>query len=254
MNLGVYCETLSPERLADPAVLALLGRYRVTLGHALRFVDANARFDPARVAPHLELAERVRAAGGRYALWPLLPKDLGYWINERNLDATARMFDALLTAFQRYGCRPDLLVADIESPWRQMERVMIPGVSAWRRVASVARMMLENRNPMRFAWAVARLNEIVGRVRQAGIPVSSAVFPFLIADLVNDGSALQDYLEMPVFGVRFDAYNAMFYNSYLPQAAPMIVPPGAAPRFLFEYAGELVRRRGASAWVTLGST
>lgn len=253
MNLGVYCETLSPARLSDPAVLGLLGDYAVTLGHALCFQEAD-RFAPARVMPHLELAAKLRTAGGRYALWPLLPKERGYWINERNLDAADRMIDALLDTFRRQGERPDLLVIDVETPWSQMERVFFPGPSTCRRLISFARFALENRNPRRFAWAVGRLREIVERVRREGIPISSAVFPLLIADLVDDGRALQDYLEMPVFDVGFDAYNAMFYNSYLPQAVPLLIPPEAAPRFLFEYASELRRRFADQAWITLGST
>lgn len=253
-NLGVYCETLSPAELSRPDILELLGRHRVTLGHAIRFEEKDGRFAPDRVAPYLELAERLREAGGKYAFWPLLPKSMGYWINERNIDAVERMTDALLEGCRRWGAKPDLVVADVETPWQQMEQVFFAGPPPWRKAISFLKYMLINRNPRRFAWATARLSEIVRRLQAELAPVSCAVFPFLVADLVNDGNALQDYLEMPVFPVPFDAYNVMFYNSYIPAAVPMLVPPDAASRFLFEYAGELAQRRPGKAWVTLGST
>lgn len=254
VSLGVYCETLAPRELDRPDVLALLGELGVTLAHAVRFTETGADFDPARVADHLTLGQKVREAGGGFFLWPLLPKLLGYWWNERNLDAGDRLADALLRGIDDAGIRPDGIVLDIEPPWTQMADVVFPGPSAWRRATSFVRYFLENRNPRRYAWSVERLRGIVARLRGAGLTVSSAVFPLLIADLVNDGNLLQDYLEMPVFPVPFDGYNAMFYNSYLPVAAAALLPPGSAPRFLFEYARELIDAGGDRAWVTLGST
>jgi hypothetical protein len=254
VELGVYCETLAPEELAEPRFLDLVAEFRLTLGHALVFNDAGGAFSPDHAARHLELAAKVRAAGGRYGIWPLLPKSMGYWPNERNIHEFDRLADTLLASFERYGHTPELIVIDPETPWQQMAAVFFPGPPPWSRALSLAKMLLGNRNPRRFAWATARLREIVGRFQQAGCEVSSAAFPFLIGDLINDGHALQDYLEMPVFPVPFDGFNAMFYNSYLPTAAAPLLPPGSAPRFLFEYAGELAARYGDRAWVTLGST
>ena len=251
MDIGIYCETLDAKTLAAPDVLSLLGSRAATLGHALRF---DERFDPDALAPHLELGEWLRSAGGRYALWPLVPKSLGYWVHEGNLDAVDRMADALLAGCARFGARPDLWVIDVEMSWRQMEALVFPGPPPWRRALSAVRLAFHNRDPRRFARSAARLAKIVARLREGGTPVAATVFPFLIADLAAGGHALQDYLEMPVFPVPFDAWNAMFYNSYIPHAAPFLVPPAAAPRALFEYMGVLAARAGAGAWVTLGST
>jgi hypothetical protein len=254
MNLGVYCETLSPPDLVAPDIVALLGEFGATLALAVRFIEPDGKFMPERVFPYLELGAKLREAGARLALWPLTPKEMGYWINERNLDAVDRMIDAVLEGCRRFGARPDLLVADIESPWTEMEKVFFPGPPIWRRLMAGAAFLVRSRNPRRFAWASRRLTDIVRRAQGEDIPVSAAVFPFLVADLVAAGSALQDYLEMPVFAVPFDGFNAMIYNSYLPAAAPLIVPPGSEQRFTYEYAGELSRFWGAKAWVTLGST
>jgi len=254
VNLGIYCETISPRELSAPDVLKLLGRFRATLGHALIFADVDAGFDPDRVQPHLELAAKLREAGGRYGLWPLLPKPLGYWVNERNLDAVERMVDALLEGGRRFGAHPDLLIIDMETPWTQMEAVGLPGRPAWRRAASLLRYLFENRKPKRYAAAVRRLSNIVRRWQAEASPVSAAVTPFLVADLINDGHTLQDYLETPVWPVPFDGYNTMFYNSYLPQMTPVLVDESSAQRFLFEYASTLKTRLQDKAWVTLGST
>ncbi|GEM_PF-2706895 len=254
MKFGVYCETLSPRELSQADVVELLGRHRLTLGHALRFPEDDGRFASERLAEHLALAQALREAGATYCLWPLLPKSLGYWINERNVDATARMVETILEGCVKFGGKPDWLVVDVETPWTQMEAAFFPGPPWYARALSFAKLFLANRNPRRFAWASRRLGEIVRTLQGEGVRVSSAVFPFLIADLIHDGHTLQDYLEMPVFSVPFDAYNAMFYNSYLPTAVPLVVPPGSAQRVLYEYAGELARRVGERAWITLGST
>jgi len=254
VSLGVYCETLAPRELDRPDVLGLLGEFRVTLGHAVRFTETSGAFDPDRVRPYLELGDKIRAAGGGLFVWPLLPKLLGYWWNERNLDAADRLANALLEGIRRHGVAPDGVVLDMEPPWNQAAAVLFPGPGPASRAVSLARYFLENRNPRRFAWSVGRLREIVARLRGTGLAVSSAVIPFLIADLIHEGNLLQDYLETPVFPLPFDGYNAMFYNSYLPIAAAALVPPGAAARCLFEYMRELATLFGDRAWVTLGST
>jgi len=254
VNLGVYCETIAPADLARGDVLNVLGDFGVTLGLALRFEEPDGRFVPRRVAPYLELREKLAAKGAQLCLWPLMPKPFGYWINERNLDVTDRLVDALLEGFHLYGARPEWVVIDVETPWPQMAAVFFPGPPSWRRALSGMRYFFENRNPRRFAWAAARLGEIVTRLQGEGLGVSSAVFPFLAADLAVRGCKLQDYLEMPVFPVPFDAYNVMFYNSYLPHAAAPVLPKEAAARCLYEYGELLVRELGPKAWVTLGST
>jgi hypothetical protein len=254
MNLGVYCETLAPQALAARDVVALLGRNQVTLAHAVRFTADDGRFDPAQLFPHLDLGAKLRAQGGRYALWPLLPKSMGYWVNERNLVAVDRLVDTLLEGFRRHGTAPDHVVMDVETPWTQMERTVFPGTPPVRRLLSAVRFALENRNARRFAWSCEKLGQIVARMQRTGVAVSAAVFPLLLADLEAGGDLLQDLLEMPIFGVAYDAYNAMLYNSYLPEALPFLVPREAATRFLFEYAQLLAQRFGERAWVTLGST
>ncbi|MDP8222931.1 MAG: hypothetical protein P9L99_06190 [Candidatus Lernaella stagnicola] len=254
MQLGVYCETLTPQRLAEPDVLSLLSEFDVTLAHAIQFTHLGGDFRPEHAARHLEFAAKLKEAGGRYAWWPLLPKAFGYWPNERNLGAFERLIDTLLLACEKYGASPDLIVFDIETPWRQIEKIFFPGVPALDRALAVAKMLLGNRNPRRFAWAAGKLQEIVSRVQCAGIQTAAAAFAFLIADLVRNGHVLQDYLEMPIFPVKFDGYNGMFYTSYVPKAAPMIVPKAGASRFVYEYARVLSENFGDRAWITLGST
>ena len=254
MNLGIYCETLSPALLDDPGILDLLGSHEVTLACAVRFAEEDGCFDPGRIASYLELGEKLKERGGRMALWPLLPKSKGYWINEKNLGYASRMADALCEGCRRFGAKPDLVIADVETPWPQMESVFLPVGPAALKPFSAVKMYLQNRSPRRFSWAVKRLSEIVSRLRAEIAPVSAATFGLLVADLVQNGHMLQDFLEMPIFPVQFDAYNVMFYNSYLPHAVPFIMPPPSAPRALYEYMSECVSRFSQKAWVTLGST
>ncbi len=254
MNLGIYCETLSPKQLDRPEILSLLGQFNVTLGHGIRFTESNGAFDPEGLLPYLAFGQKLKTAGGRYAIWPLLPKSMGYWINERNLDHVNALAETLIEGCRRFGAKPDLIVADIETPWQQMEKLFFAGPSIPSRLIQGILAYFGNRKPARFAWAATRLSQTVEMLRHELAPVSSAVFPFLIADLVTKGHMLQDVLEMPVFPVPFDAYNAMFYNSYIPKMAPMIIPPAGAPRAAFEYLTELKTHIGEKAWVTLGST
>ncbi len=254
MNLGIYSETLSAAVLGDPGILDMLGSRGVTLACAVRFAAEDGCFDPMRVAPWLELGEKLKARGGRMALWPLLPKSFGYWINEKNLDYADRMADALCEGCRIFGAKPDLIAADVETPWRQMESVFLPTGPAALKPFAAVKMYLQNRSPRRFSRAVKRLTQIVSRMRAEIAPVSAATFGLLVADLVQDGYMLQDFLEMPIFPVDFDAYNIMFYNSYLPHAAPFIMPPDSAPRALYEYMSEASSRFSQKAWITLGST
>lgn len=253
-NLGVYCEILTPKDLSAPDIIQLLGEFNVTLGHGIVFSEIDGDSSRKKLASYLELADKLRQTGSALALWPLLPKSMGYWINERNLDKFDRLADFLLESFAHFGVKPDLIIADIETPWSQLASTFMPGPRLWEKVLNILLMYIGNRNPARFAWSVSKLSKIVDRLQAQGAPVSCAVFPLLVADLCAKGDMLQDVLEMPVFRVPFSILNLMFYNSYVPKEVPLFIPPGSQQRALYEYAKEMKNNFGKKAWLTIGST
>ncbi len=254
VDIGVYCEILSPTDLSSPEILDLLGKYKVTVGQGVLFYDQMGNFNFRRLFNCLELADRLQEVGVSLALWPLLPKSMGYWINERNLDQFDRLTDSLLEGFHRFGNKPELIIADIETPWNQLASTFMPGPRLWEKILNILMMYIGNRNPTRFAWSVSRLTEIVNKLHHEDILVSCAVFPLLVADLCTKGDMLQDVLEMPVFKVPFAKLNLMFYNSYISKEAPIFIPPGSEQRALYEYGFEMRHHFGENGWLTIGST
>ncbi|MDP8255159.1 MAG: hypothetical protein P9M14_05375 [Candidatus Alcyoniella australis] len=252
-RLGAYAETMPLDELSHRRTLEIVQRYNLTVAYAVPLPLEPIAVDDRFWNGIRRWIDTFNQRGGRALLWPLLPKDHGYWLNERNARRFAESMSRLLDWFD--NCKADLpgVVYDVETPWQQMSAMLDPQTCGLSKAAELLKFALENRNPRRFAGASQEIERMVRAVAQRCETNYVAVFPLLLADLLVEGYRLQDLLEMPIFSVDYRNYNLMMYTSYLGDLMGNLLDRRGVTRMVFEQSRLLRERFGDHGQITLGS-
>lgn len=211
-RLQAWCETMAPADLLEPSVVALLKRFQVRLNLALFEHQVGADLE--------RLLKTYHDEGLDVALWLLLPKDQGYWPNERNA-ADFHRYALRLLQWARSRQLPIPWVAvDLEPPIQQADRLLAlrgkPLFFYWALLSTVR----ENRNPQRLRRGYARFERTLKLLHEHGARVQAAVFAYIVEDFVVGTNYFQDVTESPLVGLPWDAYSFMFYTTLLAREMP----------------------------------
>jgi hypothetical protein len=231
MTLGVWAELMSDERIHD--ALPELGASGARLELAL---DVSRIGDTALAKLTRDAAEQ----GVETWLWPLLPKELGYWIGKSNVEHAARALDDI----QSWRAQPDgpavLGVSmDLEPDYAYSEELRSLGGRPDRLLACLARHV----DPADHARARDVMARAVERTKHAGLGVHAVTYP-----LILDDASLEDALDIVVAGIDWDEVSFMVYQTAFRQLAGVWF----GPRLVYEYGKAAVSRFGARAGLDLG--
>lgn len=251
--LGCYSETLPIDELLSKHVLRLASRFRLKVAYKVDLpVHPIQKNDPYWIGIR-RFIEEYSESGATPLLWPLLSKNQGYWLNERNALQYRDALMLMLDWTDRNGIQVPGMIYDVETPWYQTRIALDAQNNPLKRFAGLAFSVLSNRNPLRFLHASQTIQTIVDLQHQKLGVSYTATFPLLMADLAVRGFRLQDLFEMPVFSVSFDNYNLMMYTSYLADLLPGISPRDLG-HMVYEYALMLTSHFGEHGQMTFGST
>lgn len=209
-------------------VRQLLQRYALSLTLAVR------PWDLPTLAPLLEV---LRGDGIEVGLWPMLADADGRWANVASWPAFSRFVEALLRAIA--PALPDELILDIEPPisrlaaWKDGRPALLPrtGVFAYRRTT-------------------AGMTALVGELGRRGVPVRTAIMPFLVFD--GPLRLAQRLLGTPGLEVPVAAHGLMAYTSLFEGWSRGTVSRARAESLLYASARAAHLRLGARASVSLG--
>lgn len=231
MTVGVWAELMSDERIRDTFVdLAAAGaRLQIAL-------------DVSRIGD-VDLANLTRdatALGIETWLWPLLPKELGYWIGEANVEHAARALDDIRDWCAATG-GPAIQGAsiDLEPDFAYSEELRSLGGRPDRLLACLARHV----EPAHHANARDVMARAVERTKRAGIRMHAVTYP-----LILDDPTLEDALDIVVDGIDWDEVSFMVYQTAFRQLAGVWF----GPRLVYEYGKAAVSRFGERAGLDLG--
>jgi hypothetical protein len=231
MTVGVWAELMSDERVfaALPDLAAAGARLQLAL-------DISRIGDTALAKLTRDAAE----LGVDTWLWPLLPKELGYWIGESNVEHASRALDDI----QSWRARPDGpaiqgVSIDLEPAHEYSEELRSLGARPDRLLACLARHV----NPAQHASARDVMASAVERTKQAGLGVHAVTYP-----LILDDPTLEDALDIVVAGIDWDEVSFMVYQTAFRQLAGTWF----GPRLVYEYGKAAVSSFGARAGLDLG--
>ena len=216
----MWCETLTYDEVAQPAVIEMLARYRVDLLLAVR---------PWQLGDLGDAVRRVQGGGVFVGVWPMLADADGRWASASSCRAFLAFADAVLVR----APFADEVVIDLEPPHAQLDRLR-RGRPTWlpRLGYGVARDA--------FAAATRRWRD---RHR-----VTTAVLPMLAI-----GNWVQRAIGTPASALAVDRHSVMAYTTLFEGWSRGLVDRRRAERLLAACARRSLRRFGARAAVSLGT-
>ncbi|MBK8999361.1 MAG: hypothetical protein IPM35_26875 [Myxococcales bacterium] len=191
------------------------------------------------------LTRNAAQAGVSVRVWPLLPRERGYWIGEANVEETRELLLALLDwRAKRGGPVFEWVSFDLEPDYAYSESLRR---AARRRPDKVLGMLSEHVRPTRFAKARASLARSVQTLRRAGVSAHAVTYP-LVLDQREGDTTLEDALSIPVSGIDWDEVSFMVYQTPFAQ----LIGAWLGPALVSSYAKTAVARFGARAGIDLG--
>ena len=204
MMLRVWCEFLSPDKVAKNKVLKLLNRYGVTLGMAFP-AGAEGKGYRRMMAACLD-------AGVPVMPWALLPEACGYWPSAHNVRDFAARVENLCSWMDKKGLpAPPWFAFDMEPPLRQVRA--LSRAPLLHKPHQLADMVRENRALNDFDASAQTLNRLIADLHARGSRVLAAASDLVALDLAAGARGLQRALATPVADVAFDAVSFMLYST-----------------------------------------
>lgn len=221
----VFSELTPLDDLLAPATLSLVGGAELTVYVAM----------PPALTPRAgEVVARLREAGIRVGLWPLLEASDGYWANVWNGSRFAGRCRELLDELARRDLVPDELLIDLEPP-----------IDVVKRVLRVRPPRPRPRFEPGGAAALAGLTEEVSSLCR----VVATVAPMVCGP---GGRGWQRLLGTPVDALRLERVFIMAYTSLLEGYGRGALARGDCEALLSRWSAEARRTFGERAAVAVG--
>ncbi|MEM2637384.1 MAG: hypothetical protein QXL15_03430, partial [Candidatus Korarchaeota archaeon] len=198
--LRFWAEYLKPEELVSEKAVDILTRYKAQILIALRFEEYKKWTKAFKTAYD---------KGVDIGIWPLLPDEKGYWVNERNVDDFRELLSVLLKWAEENGFAFSWVAADMEMPYYQGQR--LSKASILHMPSVFFGILKENINRTRFVEATRKLNSLVEWLHSKDIRVIAPAVHILLD--VPEPNIVEDFLEAPTLGVDWDLVSFMNYVS-----------------------------------------
>jgi hypothetical protein len=233
MRVGLWAEHVEDDWVA--AALPDLARLGLRLGLAL---PSERVGDPS----FARLTRTAADHGVPLRVWPLLPRELGYWIGEENA-AQARELVGEIVRWRRSSGGPvfEGVSVDLEPAFEYSEALR------HARPDRLVTLLLQHVDPQRFSAARDQLARMVDSLRRERITAHAVTFPLLLDQDEND-TLLEDALDIPVSGIAWDEVSFMVYQTPFAE----LTGSWLGPSLVHCYARDAVARFGARAGLDLG--
>ncbi len=235
MSLGVWAELMDDDAVARTLVDLAAAGSRLHLALDLERIGERSFAD---------LTRRAADAGVPVFAWPLLPKELGYWIGKFNAEQARDAFDRI-AGWQAERAGPALtgISVDLEPRFDFSERLRGLGGRIDRLLTELA----GNLNRLRFDAARSTLAGAIDRLHSARLRVHAVTYP-LILDAPAEDTTLEDALDIVLSGIEWDEVSFMVYQT----AFAELGGSWFGPRLVHEYARDAFARFGDRAGIDLG--
>ncbi len=243
----IWCETVSVETLTSRAVVDLLARFSV---------DPIVAVRPGGQGSLGAAIERLREAGLRPCIWPMLDDAAGRWGSAWNATAFAGWAREVARAAGDPGVSHLEIALDLEPPIALM-------AWAFSRARGVRRRLAGARPGARLEMRQAAdvLRALNGQLRADGFRTIAVVAPVVLLDeraadergAPGPGGGWQDLLGTPVDGIAWDAVAVMAYSSIVRGWSRGLLDQRAVDAVVQTASALAVRRWGRGAVVALGA-
>jgi hypothetical protein len=236
---AVWSERVPLEDVRDH--IATLARHNAELYLAVRPEDLGGELR--------ELIRDANSSGVAVRPWLQLP-DTGLWLNERNAVAFRDFASAYADWAEQNGVPTEWVVFDLEPSFDFADQVL--ALVGEGQLGAALDLAVAQFNPPDYAEARAEIAAMVADLHDRGIRCMAVTLPWVIDDLRDDDTDLQDISNIPVTGIDWDRVSIMVYRTTVTGQLDRAISPG----YVASYARDIVALfgdRGAVAIGTIGS-
>lgn len=242
LRIRAWAEHIKSTDLVDNGVIRLLRRFSVNPCIAVTHDDLGKALEG--------ILRRYASAGLEMTVWPLLPDEIGYWPNERNVEHFSAFVQEILDQVRTDALRLSWIAIDMEPPIYQMDA--FKGARGFDRLRILFLLARANRNRSRFERTSLCYRRLLGMIHRAGAKTLVPVLPILSHELARNGLGLQDLLETPITRIGWDVISLMIYNSMLVGYSGERISWTDARWYLYSTCREMRRALGTRASVSVG--
>ncbi len=159
-----------------------------------------------------DLSELLRQANQLQVevwLWPLLPRDRGYWLNQWNSEEYTQSVRTLVTRLLDAGVNVSGVSMDLEPPPEMLEKLLKSASKL--RFGELKRQARQNQDPGLFQSSKERIRELADWLHSRGLQTHLVTTSLLLTEESDD--SLEQALGIPVVPEAFDHLSFMSYRS-----------------------------------------
>jgi hypothetical protein len=202
LNIRMWCEFLKPHEVCRDFVIDIFKRYGVTLNYKLEYMDLSDDF--------FRMLETYNDNGIPVSIWATLSDELGYWINEANVDKFGDYVHKIVDILEKGGLKAHGLCIDMEPPYNLVMKLYNPK-SIFDKFIFYTTLATKNLNTKKYAHALEGFTEIAEFLRSKGLESYAPITRETYYDVKFGTDFIQNALQTPVFDVPWDKYNLMYY-------------------------------------------
>ena len=203
MDLGVWSEWTEPAQLVKDLPTLTERSLRLHLA---------VHLDPAQVLDLEGIEQLLREAESQKVeiwLWPLLPKDRGYWLNQWNASTYALQVRSLVGSLQNRGLSFAGVSMDLEPPPEVLEELLQTASRLqFDKLVEIGRTL---QNGFLFENAKSEIRSLSEWLHGSGLKTHLVTTSLLLTEERSD--ALERSLGIPVVPEAFDFLSFMSYRS-----------------------------------------
>jgi len=241
IDLGVWSEWTEPAELVHD--LPVLKERSLRLHVATR-LDPSQTLELSGIEQLLRQAENQKV---EVWLWPLLPKDRGYWLNQWNANTYALQVRALVEHIQSSGLSFAGISMDLEPPPEVLEELLQTASRLqFQKLVEIGHTL---QNELLYESAQSEIRTLAEWLHLRGVKTHLVTTSLLLTEELpgEPGDALERSLGIPVVPEAFDYLSFMSYRSEFERMIGRM-----NSRVVYEHGLRAKARYGEKAGIDLG--
>lgn len=206
MNIRMWCEFLKPEDVCRDYVIDIFKQYNIILNFKLEYDNFTEEF--------FEMLRIYNENGIPVSIWATLNDEMGYWVNEYNVDIFGDYVHKLVDILGKRRIKVYGLCIDMEPPYNQVMK-MYNSRSIFDKIAFFSTLATRNLNKDRYNYAKHKFSEIAVFLKSHGLESYAPAARETYYDVLCSTDFIQNALETPLYDIPWDKYNLMYYGTMM---------------------------------------
>lgn len=206
VKIRMWCEFLKPEDVCRDFVINIFKKYNIVLNYKVEYMNFSDEL--------FNMLEVYNENNIPVSIWATLSDDMGYWINEANVDKFGDYVHNIVDILDKRDLEIYGLCIDMEPPFQLVMR-LYNSKSIFDKLIFYMTLATKNLNVKKYNYAKDKFKEIAGFLKARGLESYTPITRETYYDLKAGTDFIQNALQTPVYDIPWDSYNLMYYATMM---------------------------------------